>query len=147
MFALTNQRSVNKPLFPIGPAPNDREIFFPQRVPLHQQSKRSCCHRGFRNQHQPACLAIKSVDDGDLSATGDLEGEQFAQLFPQGGCAVRLGRMDQKKRGLIDDDIIIGFIYNFEVENWSNEVNERYQESSSNGITPPYQPSIGSARA
>lgn len=123
-------------MFPIGPAPNDGQIFFPQKVSLHQQPKVSCRRRGFRNEHQPACLAVESVHDGDLSAAGDLKCEQFAQLLPQGGGAVRLGRMNQKKWGLIDDDIIIGLIYNFEVEDWSNKVMEWWTDSGSNASTP-----------
>src|SRR5215472_7949036 len=43
VFALAIQRSVNKFVFPRGPAPNDREIFLVQRVSLHQKPKLPCC--------------------------------------------------------------------------------------------------------
>ena len=45
-------------------------------------------------------------------------------MFPQGGCAVRLGRMDEKKWRLTDDDVVVTLIYDFEMEEWSNGVME-----------------------
>jgi hypothetical protein len=57
-----------------------------------------------------------------LSATCDLECEQLAQLFPERGRAIRLGRVNEKKWRLIDDDVIVSLIYDFEVEVWRNEV-------------------------
>jgi hypothetical protein len=44
--------------------------------------------------------------------------------------------MNQKKWGLIDDDIIIGLFYNFEVEDWSNKVMKWWTDSRSNASTP-----------
>jgi hypothetical protein len=56
-------------------------------------------------------------------------------LLPQGGCAGRLGGMDEKKRRLIDDDIVVTFIYDFEVEEGSNGIMEEGICLSSKAIT------------
>ena len=37
---------------------------------------------------------------------------------------VRLGRMNEKKWRLIDDDVIVGLINNFEVKQWLDRVME-----------------------
>jgi len=51
-----------------------------------------------------------------LAAVCDLEREQLPQLLPQGRCAVRLGRMNEKKWRFIDDDVLVSLIYDFEVK-------------------------------
>ena len=43
-------------------------------------------------------------------------------MLPQRRCAVRLGGMDEEKWRLIDDDVVVSLIYDFEVEVWRNEV-------------------------
>jgi hypothetical protein len=45
-------------------------------------------------------------------------------LSPEGGRVVRPGRMNEKKWRLIDDDIVVSLIDNFEMEWWSNGVME-----------------------
>ncbi|MGC1323376.1 MAG: hypothetical protein WA849_14445 [Candidatus Udaeobacter sp.] len=42
--------------------------------------------------------------------------------------------MNEKKRRLIDDDIVLGFIYDFEVGKWSNGVMEEGMCLSSKAI-------------
>jgi hypothetical protein len=119
MFALAIQRSVDNLVLPFRPAPNDCKIFLAQLMSLHQEPKiaRSCC--GFCNQHESAGFAVKSVHDRNLSAAGDLECEELTQLFPQSWCAVRFCGVNEKKRWLIDDDMVIGFINDFKIE-WCN---------------------------
>ena len=56
-------------------------------------------------------------------------------MFPQRGCAVRLGGMDEKKWRLIDDDVAGSLIYDFEVEEWSNAIMEKRIGASSKAIT------------
>jgi hypothetical protein len=55
-------------------------------------------------------------------------------LFPQRRCVIRLGRMNQKKRRLIDHDVIVGLINNFEAKPWVNEVMEEGMCASSKAI-------------
>ena len=45
-------------------------------------------------------------------------------MFPERGCVIWLGRMDEKKRRLIDYDVIGGLINNFEARQWLNGVME-----------------------
>ena len=115
MFALSIQRRVDNFCFPIRPAPDDGEIFFPETLLLHQQSEFSCCSRRLRDQNKPARLAVEPIHNRDLTVIRNFEGEQFAQFFPKRGHSVRLGWMRQEKRRLIDDEIIVGFIDNCEV--------------------------------
>ena len=56
-------------------------------------------------------------------------------MFPQGGCAVRLGRMDEKKWRFTDDDVVVTLIYDFEMEGWSNGIMEEEICMSSKAIT------------
>ena len=114
MFALSIQRRIDNFGFPIRPAPNDREIFFVETMFLHEQSESARSGRGFRDQNKTARFAIQPIHNGDLSAICDLERKQFAQFFPKCRALVGFGWMGQKKRGLIDHDVIVGFIDNSE---------------------------------
>ena len=124
MFALTIQRSVDDLMFPFRPAPNDCEVFFAKLMSLHQESKIARSRRGFCNQHETAGFAVESIHDRNLSAGGDLEREQIAQLFPESRRNARFCRVNKKKRRLIDDDIVVGLIDNPELEWWTNGVME-----------------------
>jgi hypothetical protein len=116
MFALTIQRSIDDFVLPVRPAPNDGKIFFAKPTPLHQEPKIARSRRGFCNQHESAGFSVESVHNRNLSAAGDFEREQIAQLFPESRRAAWLCRVNQKKRRLIDDDIVIGLIDDFKVE-------------------------------
>jgi|GraSoi_2013_80cm_1033760.scaffolds.fasta_scaffold227293_1 hypothetical protein len=52
--------------------------------------------------------------------------------------------MDQKKRRLIDDHVVVTLIYDFEVEEGSNGTMEEGMclSSKANTINPPIEPSI-----
>jgi len=56
-------------------------------------------------------------------------------LLPQCGFAVGLGGVNEKERRLIDDDVFIGLIYDFEVEEWSNGLMEEGMCANSKAIT------------
>ena len=56
-------------------------------------------------------------------------------MFPERGCVVRLGRMNEKKWRLIDDYVIVGLIYDFEARQWNNGVMEEGICPSSKAIT------------
>ena len=60
-------------------------------------------------------------------------------MFPERGCGVRLGGMNEKKWRLIDDDVVVSLIYDFEVEEWSDGVMEEGFCASSKGITRSLQ--------
>ncbi len=80
--------------------------------------------RGFCNQHQSAGFPVESVHNRNLSAAGDFECEQIAQLFPESRRSARLCRVNQKKGRFVNDDVVISLIDNFKVERWSNGVME-----------------------
>jgi hypothetical protein len=56
-------------------------------------------------------------------------------LFPERRCAVRLGGMNEKKRRLIDDDVGVSLINDFEAGEWSNGVMEEGMCPSSKANT------------
>ena len=56
-------------------------------------------------------------------------------MLPQGRRAVWFGGMNEKKRRLIDDKIVVILIYDFEVEEWSNEIMEEGIRLTSKPIT------------
>jgi hypothetical protein len=83
---------------------------------LHQQSEPARGRGGFCDQNQAARLAVESVHNRDLTTAGDFECKQLAQFFPQISRVIRLCRVNEKKRRFIDDDVIVGFIDDFELE-------------------------------
>jgi len=122
MLALSNQRRIHDPALPIGPTPNDREIFLLKLLPLHQQAKASRRRRCLGHKHQPAGLSVKPGNYRNLAAAGDLKGEKFAKLFPQSWPIVGFGRMNQQERRLIDDNVVIVLVNDSKLECRSNGV-------------------------
>ena len=57
-------------------------------------------------------------------------------MFPERGRAIRLGRVNEKKWRLIDDDVVVSLIYDFEVEVWRNEVMDQRKFAGSKATTP-----------
>lgn len=45
-------------------------------------------------------------------------------MLPQRRCGAWFGGMNEKKRRLVDDEIVVTLIYDFEVELWSDGVME-----------------------
>jgi hypothetical protein len=131
MFALAIQGSVNDLVLPFRPAPNDGKIFFAKLMSLHQEPEIARSRGGFCDQHESAGFSVESVYDRNLSAAGDFECEQITQLFPESRRVARLCGVNQKKRRLINDDVVIGLIDDFKVKRWSNRVMERRTRLSS----------------
>ena len=115
MFALSIQRCINCSLVPIRPAPNDGEIFFFQSLFLHQETEFSRDGGRFRDKHESARLAIEPIHNRNLAAIRDLEGEQFAQLFPQSRLSIRFRRVHKKIGRLVDDKVIVGLVDNRDI--------------------------------
>ena len=116
MFPSSIQRRVDHFAFPFRPAISDSDVFFLKSLLLHQQAKFSRYGRGFCDQHKTARFAIEPINDRYLAAIRDFKSEEFAQLFPESRSVVRFGRMRQQKRRLIHDEIVVGFLDDFEIE-------------------------------
>ena len=56
-------------------------------------------------------------------------------MLPQRSCTVWLGWMDKKKWRLIDDEIVVTLIYDFEVKEWINGIIEEGIRLTSKPIT------------
>lgn len=95
--------------FPIRPAPDDREIFFHETLLLHEKTEMPGGPRRFGHEHHSARFAIQAIDDRDLPAVRELEGEQTFQLAPERPHAVWFRRVNKEKRRLVHDEILIGF--------------------------------------
>jgi hypothetical protein len=93
-------------------------------MPLHQYSETPRRSWSLGYQNQAAGLAVEPIHNRNLTAAGNFERQQLAQFLPQGARAVRLGRMNQQERRFIDDDVIVGFVDDFELEERSNGVLE-----------------------
>jgi hypothetical protein len=83
---------------------------------LHQQSEPARGRGSFCDQNQAARLAVEPVHNRDLTAAGDFECKKLAQFLPEISRLIRLCRVNEKKRRFIDDDVIVGFIDDFELE-------------------------------
>ena len=116
MLALSIQGGINDCAFPLGPTPDDGQIFFLYLSPLHQQPE-SARDIGFlRHQDQAAGLAVEAIHNGYLAAGSNFEREKPAQFLPQRSRTIRFRGMNQEKRRFIDDSIIVSFINDFEIE-------------------------------
>ena len=60
-------------------------------------------------------------------------------MLPDRGCVVRLGGMNEKKWRLIDDNVVVSLIYDFEVKEWSNAIMEKGTCANSKAITRSIQ--------
>jgi hypothetical protein len=107
MNALSGERQIHRFGIPFRPAPNDREIFFGDALLLHQQAKTPRRGRVLRHEYQPACFPVESIDDRNLSAIRDLEGEQMFQFAPECARSGWFGGMNEQEWWLLDDDEII----------------------------------------
>ena len=116
MFPLSIQGRIDNFRVPFRPAPNDREIFLVQSLLLHEQSEPARRRRCFRHKNQSARLAIKAVYNRNLTAIRNFKRQQLAQFVPKCRLSVWFGRMRKKKWRFIDDDVIVGFIDDFELE-------------------------------
>ena len=100
---------------PFRPTPDDCLIFLQETLPLHQQTESTRRRRCLGDENEPARFAIEPVDNGDLTAIGNFKGEHFPQCFPKRRRSIRLLRVRQQQRRLIDYDVIRGLINDWEV--------------------------------
>jgi len=115
MCALPCQGRVDRGRFPLGPTPDNGEIFLRDPLLLHEQTKASRRRRIFRDENEPAGFAIESIYDGDLATIRDLVGEELFQFSPKGPSVGGFRRMNEQKRRLIDDNEIVGFRDDLEI--------------------------------
>ena len=115
MRPLPGQGRVDGGRFPLGPTPNNGEIFLCDPLLLHEQAKASRRRRIFRDENDAAGFAIESIDDGDLATIRDLVGEELFQFSPKGAGVAGFGRMNEQKWRLIDDDKIVAFRDDLEI--------------------------------
>ena len=64
----------------------------------------------FGHEGEAAGFAIEPIDQRDLPAIGQFEGEQPAQAVPECEAAVRFARVRLDERRLLDDDPVGGFV-------------------------------------
>ena len=90
MLALARERRVRPCRFPLRPAVHDGEIFLLDMTTLHREAEASRGRGIFRDQDKAAGLAIEPVDDRNLPAVDQLEGEQLAQARPKASVCRRV---------------------------------------------------------
>ena len=116
ILALSIQAGINDCAFPLGPTPDNGQIFLLYLSPLHYQPEPARDIGFLRHQDQAAGLPIEPVHNGYLPAGGNFEREESAQFLPQSSRAIRFRGMNQEKGGFIDHSIIVGFINDFEIK-------------------------------
>ena len=94
----------------LGPPVHEGEVFFVDLLPLHEEGKMAGSVPRFGDQGETAGLSVEAVDDGNLAAIRDFEGEQAAEVIPHRGRAARFARMHQEMRRLVDDEELGRFI-------------------------------------
>lgn len=109
VLALSRQRRIDRTCFPFRPARDNRQIFFSDPLLLHEQTETSRRRPALCHQHEPARFAIEPVDDRNLAAICNLEGQELLQFAPQRPRAAWFRRMHQQERRLFDDDEVFGF--------------------------------------
>ena len=75
MLALTSQGRVHRHRVPLRPAMHDGEIFLLDEPAFHCEAEAPCGRGVFRDQNKTARLAIEPVDDRNLPAIDEFEGE------------------------------------------------------------------------
>jgi len=107
--ALAEDGGVNGEFIGGGPAPDDGGILLGDAAALHKHGKVAGGGAVFCNEDEAAGLAVEAIDDGDLAAVGEFEGEEIAQEMPHGEGIGGLAGMDLEERGLVEDDPGGGF--------------------------------------
>ena len=118
MIALPLERGIDHVPFPLRPAPHDREIFFQESLSLHEQTETARGHLCLGHQNEAAGFAIEPVNDRNLSAIGNFKCEHFAQSLPKCRGSIRLLRVCQQQRRLIDHNVIGRLIDNPKARGW-----------------------------
>ena len=108
--ALAKDGRVDFKLVARWPAPDDREVFFSKGALLHFHVQHARGGVRLGHEREAAGFAIEAVDQRDLSAIRELEGEQFAQSVPERCAAIWLARMRLDEWRLIDDDPFVGLV-------------------------------------
>ena len=109
MNALAKEGGVDGKFIGRGPAPDDGGVLLGDAAALHEEAEMAGGSPGFGNEDETAGLAVEAVDDGDLAAVCELEGEEMAKEMPHGEGIGRLAGMDLEERGLVEDDPGGGF--------------------------------------
>ena len=76
MDALAEKGRVDGESILRGPAPDEREVFLRDPATLHEHAEMPRGGVRFRDEHQAAGLAVEAIDDRDLAAVRELEGQQ-----------------------------------------------------------------------
>ena len=97
-------------LIPFGPAVNERSVGLVDFAFLHRHAEETGEFVIFRDEHDATGFTVEAVDEGDLAAVGEFIREEITKPMPERGRAVRIARMDLKRRRLIDDDVAIRLV-------------------------------------
>src|SRR5262249_16795638 len=116
MLPLSNQWCIYNFALPLGPAPDNGQIFFLYLRPLHHQYESACKIMFFINEYEGGGRGVWRVKKRYRAAGSDFVSETSAQFLPQSSRAVRFRGMNEEKWGFIDDGIIVSFFNDFEID-------------------------------
>ena len=84
--------------------------------PLHHRDAEGAGGGGmFGDEGDAAGLAVEAVDDGNLAAVGEFEGEEVFEPVPEGGRSARHLGVDLEGGRFVHDHVILGFLEDGEI--------------------------------
>ena len=110
-----DDRCVAFPLVLRWPAFHDGEVLLTRLAAFEDHAQLPRGGGVFRDQHQPACLAVQPGDDPQARAVLQLVGIQIFQTAEQGWLGLVVRGMDDQRRGLVHDHPIAGLIDHAEI--------------------------------
>jgi len=106
--ALAEEGGVDGELVGGGPSPDEGEVLLCDSATLHEHAEMTGGGLGLGDEDEAAGLAVETINDGDLAAVGEFEGEEVAEEMPHGGGVGGLAGMDLEEGWLVDDDPVGG---------------------------------------
>lgn len=113
--AFAQERSVDEELVAFRPSVHDGEVGFAELPAFHRLAQHAGGGLVFRDEDDPARLAVEPVDQGKMAAAGPFVGAEGLKTIEQGRRIPRNGRVHHQMRGLVHDEVILGLIEDGEI--------------------------------
>ena len=126
-FAEAQDRFGHRPLVSLRPSRDDSQIFLGHITARHGHGAGSGCGGILGDKDDATRLAVESVDQRDLSSSGDLVGKKLAKPVPERHGAARLARVNEQEGGLVDGNQVRGLPENPERSFSGRLIRERHR--------------------
>lgn len=113
--AFAQERSVDEELFAVRPPMHDGEVGFAELPAFHRLAQHAGGGLVFRDEDDPARLAVEPVDQGKMAAAGALVGAEGLETIEQGRRIPRHGGVHHQVRRFVHDEVVLGLIEDGEI--------------------------------